>query len=74
MPGQAGAATTLFTNSTRVGWILAGSIAGLVAQFANYYAVFYAALAMVVIAVACIWRIKEPIQGPAHPVETQKVT
>ncbi|EIC82864.1 sugar efflux transporter [Serratia sp. M24T3] len=59
MPGQAGAATTLFTNSTRAGWILAGSIAGLVAQFASYYAVFYAALAMVVISVGCIWRIKE---------------
>ncbi len=59
MPGQAGAATTLFTNSTRAGWILAGSIAGLVAQFASYYAVFYAALAMVVVSVGCIWRIKE---------------
>ena len=60
MPGQAGAATTLFTNSTRVGWILAGSVAGLVAQFASYYAVFYAALAMVVLSVICIWRIYEP--------------
>lgn len=59
MPGQAGAATTLFTNSTRAGWILAGSIAGLVAQFASYYAVFYAALAMVVVSVGCIWRVKE---------------
>lgn len=59
MPRQAGAATTLFTNSTRAGWILAGSIAGLVAQFASYYAVFYAALVMVVVSVGCIWRIKE---------------
>ena len=25
MPGQAGAATTLYTNTTRVGWIIAGS-------------------------------------------------
>jgi len=74
MPGQAGAATTLFTNSTRVGWILAGSIAGLVAQFANYYAVFYAALAMVVVAVGCIWRIKEPLHAPVQAVETQQVT
>ncbi|MCC3703214.1 sugar efflux transporter [Rouxiella badensis] len=59
MPGQAGAATTLFTNSTRAGWILAGSLAGLVAQFASYYAVFYAALAMVVVSVFCIWRVRE---------------
>lgn len=28
MPGQAGAATTLYTNTTRVGWIIAGSLAG----------------------------------------------
>lgn len=31
MPGQAGAATTLYTNTTRVGWIIAGSMAGIVA-------------------------------------------
>ena len=31
MPGQAGAATTLYTNTTRVGWIIAGSLAGVVA-------------------------------------------
>ena len=48
MPGRAGAATTLFTNTTRVGWIIAGSIAGAVAEIWNYHAVFYAALAMTV--------------------------
>ena len=31
MPGQAGSATTLYTNTTRVGWIIAGSLAGVVA-------------------------------------------
>lgn len=25
MPGQAGSATTLYTNTSRVGWIIAGS-------------------------------------------------
>ena len=36
MPGQAGAATTLYTNTTRVGWIIAGSLAGVVAEIWNY--------------------------------------
>ncbi len=31
MPGQAGSATTLYTNTSRVGWIIAGSVAGIVA-------------------------------------------
>ncbi|MFZ1873854.1 MAG: sugar efflux transporter SetB [Chania sp.] len=59
MPGQAGAATTLFTNTTRVGWIIAGSIAGSVAEIWNYHAVFYSALAMVIGAVICLWRLKD---------------
>jgi len=65
MPGQAGAATTLFTNSTRAGWILAGSSAGVVAQFLSYHAVFYAAFAMVIGAVFCIWRVKDVDAKPA---------
>ncbi len=66
MPGQAGAATTLFTNSTRVGWIIAGSIAGVVAEIWSYHAVFYTATLMVVGAVVCLWRINdtEPPQIP----------
>lgn len=59
MPGQAGAATTLFANTTRVGWIIAGSIAGPVAEYWSYHAVFYSALAMVVGAVFCLWRLKD---------------
>ncbi|WON75570.1 sugar efflux transporter [Serratia sp. UGAL515B_01] len=58
MPGQAGAATTLFANTTRVGWIIAGSIAGPIAELWSYHAVFYSALAMVVGAVVCLWRLK----------------
>lgn len=40
MPGQAGSATTLFTTAGRTGWIFAGSVAGFIAEFWNYYAVF----------------------------------
>ena len=59
MPGQAGAATTLYTNTTRVGWIIAGSLAGVVAEIWSYHAVFWIALAMGIIAQGCLWRIKD---------------
>ncbi|EPP6252591.1 sugar efflux transporter SetB [Cronobacter sakazakii] len=59
MPGQTGAATTLYTNTTRVGWIIAGSLAGVIAEILNYHAVFYVALAMTAGAVWCLWRIKD---------------
>ncbi|MBJ7220454.1 MULTISPECIES: sugar efflux transporter SetB [unclassified Brenneria] len=59
MPGQAGAATTLFTNTTRVGWIISGSLAGIVAEIWNYHAVFFIALIMIVGSGYCLWRIKD---------------
>lgn len=62
MPGQAGSATTLFANSTRVGWIISGSIAGVVAEVWNYHAVFYCALIMVLAALVCLWRLKKAIR------------
>ncbi|BEN64798.1 MULTISPECIES: sugar efflux transporter [Serratia] len=59
MPGQAGTATTLFTNTIRVGWIIAGALAGAVAEIWSYHAVFYAALAMAAGATLCLWRLKD---------------
>lgn len=59
MPGQAGAATTLYTNTTRVGWIIAGSMAGVVAEIWNYHSVFFIALGMIAISVYCMARIKD---------------
>lgn len=59
MPGQAGTATTLFTNTIRVGWIIAGAIAGAVAEIWNYHAVFYAALAMAAGATLCLWKLRD---------------
>nr|WP_113868536.1 sugar efflux transporter [Brenneria salicis]NMN91308.1 SET family sugar efflux transporter-like MFS transporter [Brenneria salicis ATCC 15712 = DSM 30166]RBP59463.1 SET family sugar efflux transporter-like MFS transporter [Brenneria salicis ATCC 15712 = DSM 30166]RLM29727.1 sugar transporter [Brenneria salicis ATCC 15712 = DSM 30166] len=59
MPGQAGAATTLFTNTTRVGWIISGSLAGLVAEIWSYHAVFFIALIMILGSGYCMWRIKD---------------
>ncbi|MGU4963901.1 sugar efflux transporter SetB [Escherichia coli] len=59
MPGQAGSATTLYTNTSRVGWIIAGSVAGLVAEIWNYYAVFWFAMVMIIATLFCLLRIKD---------------
>ena len=59
MPGQAGSATTLYSNTTRVGWIIAGSLAGVVAELWSYHAVFWIALVMCVAGFACLMRIKD---------------
>lgn len=59
MPGQAGAATTLYSNTTRVGWIIAGSLAGVVAEIWSYHAVFWIALAMCAMTAAALTRIKD---------------
>lgn len=59
MPGQAGSATTLYTNTTRVGWIIAGSMAGIIAEIWNFHSVFYVGLAMIVLTLWCLLRIKD---------------
>ncbi|MFH0473867.1 sugar efflux transporter SetB [Kluyvera ascorbata] len=59
MPGQAGSATTLYANTSRVGWIIAGSLAGVVAEIWNYHTVFWIALALCVATLGCLVRIKD---------------
>lgn len=59
MPGQAGSATTLYANTSRVGWIIAGSLAGVVAEIWNYHTVFWIALVLCVSTLACLVRIKD---------------
>ncbi|EJF8317067.1 sugar efflux transporter SetB [Escherichia coli] len=59
MPGQAGSATTLYTNTSRVGWIIAGSVAGIVAEIWNYHAVFWFAMVMIIAILFCLLRIKD---------------
>ncbi|WP_410016771.1 sugar efflux transporter [Sodalis sp. C49] len=69
MPGQAGAATTLFTNTGRVGWIIAGSAAGLIAEIWQYHTVFFVALLMIAGAGYCMWRIRDvdsPLPRDTH--------
>ena len=62
MPGQAGAATTLYTNTTRVGWIIAGSLAGVVAEIWNYHTVFWIA-GDVRLTLSCLTRIKDAFKA-----------
>ncbi|EFO1044966.1 sugar efflux transporter SetB [Escherichia coli] len=59
MPGQAGSATTLYTNTSREGWIIAGSVAGIVAEIWNYHAVFWFAMVMIIATLFCLLRIKD---------------
>ncbi|EPD4640703.1 sugar efflux transporter SetB [Escherichia coli] len=59
MPGQAGSATTLYTNTSSVGWIIAGSVAGIVAEIWNYHAVFWFAMVMIITTLFCLLRIKD---------------
>ncbi len=59
MPGQAGSATTLYTNTSRVGWSIAGSVAGIVAEIWNYHAVFWFAMVMIIATLFCLLRIKD---------------
>ena len=59
MPGQAGSATTLYTNTSRVGWIIAGSVAGIVAEIWHYHAVFWFAMVMIIATLFCLLRIKD---------------
>lgn len=59
MPGQAGSATTLYTNTSRVGWIIAGSVAGIVAEIWNSHAVFWFAMVMIIATLFCLLRIKD---------------
>ncbi|HBE4861771.1 TPA: sugar efflux transporter SetB [Escherichia coli] len=59
MPGQAGSATTLYTNTSRVVWIIAGSVAGIVAEIWNYHAVFWFAMVMIIATLFCLLRIKD---------------
>ncbi|RAX83953.1 sugar efflux transporter SetB [Escherichia coli] len=59
MPGQAGSATTLYTNTSRVGWIIAGSVAGLVAAIWDYHAVFWVSMGVIIATLFCLLRIKD---------------
>lgn len=59
MPGRAGAATTLFTNSISTGVILAGVIQGAVAQSFGHFAVYWGIAAISVVTLVMTGRVKD---------------
>ncbi|ELR5592640.1 sugar efflux transporter SetA [Escherichia coli] len=59
MPGRAGAATTLFTNSISTGVILAGVIQGVIAQSWGHFAVYWVIAVISVIALFLTAKVKD---------------
>ncbi len=59
MPGRAGAATTLFTNSISTGVILAGVIQGAIAQSWGHFAVYWVIAVISVIALFLTAEVKD---------------
>ncbi|EIL1865433.1 sugar efflux transporter SetA [Escherichia coli] len=59
MPGRAGAATTLFTNSISTGVILAGVIQGAIAQRWGHFAVYWVIAVISVVALFLTAKVKD---------------
>ena len=59
MPQQLGSATTLFTNAVKSSWVIAGPVAGVIAEIWNYASVFYFCLLAIVLAFLCMLQVKE---------------
>ncbi|MCO4158950.1 sugar efflux transporter [Citrobacter amalonaticus] len=59
MPGRAGSATTLFTNSISTGVILAGVIQGAVAQSYGHFAVYWVIAAISLVTLVMTGRVKD---------------
>ena len=59
MPGRAGAATTLFTNSISTGVILAGVIQGAIAQSWGHFAVYWVIAIISVVALFLTAKVKD---------------
>ena len=59
MPGRAGAATTLFTNSISTGGILAGIIQGALAQSFGHFSVYWVIAGISVVTLVMTGRVKD---------------
>ncbi|EOM8918832.1 TPA: sugar efflux transporter SetA [Escherichia coli] len=59
MPGRAGAATTLFTNSISTGVILAGVIQGAIAQSWGHFAVYWVIAVISIVALFLTAKVKD---------------
>ncbi len=59
MPGRAGAATTLFTNSVSTGMIFAGLLQGAISEYVGHAAIYLLATGLVGVALFLTYRVKE---------------
>ncbi|EFC7612928.1 sugar efflux transporter [Escherichia albertii] len=59
IPGKIGFATTLYANTSRVGWIIAGSLDGIMVEIWSYHSLFWLAIGMLSIAMICLLFIKD---------------
>ncbi len=59
MPGRAGVATTLYTNSLTTGVILAGVIQGVVVQYFSHHATYGVATVMMIVSLLLMLRVRE---------------
>ena len=59
MPGRAGSATTLFTNSISTGVILAGVIQGALSQSYGHAVVYWVIAAISVVTLVLTCRVKD---------------
>ncbi|EHM40414.1 MULTISPECIES: sugar efflux transporter [Hafnia] len=59
MPGRAGSATTLFTNSISTGVIMAGVLQGALAETLGHYAVYWLATALAIVALVLCSRVRD---------------
>lgn len=59
MPGKAGSATTLFTNSISTGVILAGVLQGSLAQQFGHGSVYWGILVLSILALGLTCRVKD---------------
>jgi len=59
MPGRAGVATTMFTNSVSTGMIFAGLLQGSVSDWWGHEAIYWLASGLILIALLLTWGVKE---------------
>ncbi|ARU95163.1 MFS transporter [Tatumella citrea] len=59
MPGRAGVATTMFTNSVSTGMIFAGLLQGSVSDWWGHEAIYWLASGLILVSLLLTWRVKE---------------
>lgn len=59
MPGRAGSATTLFTNSISTGVIFAGLLQGTIVENFGHYPVYWAITLLSLLALGLMWKVKD---------------